>query len=907
MSKNFATNKLKMATIALVLMLTMVATLTALPVVNAHTPPWTVKTYAYLSVAPSPVGLGQTAFINMFVNLAPPTAGGTYLGVVIGDRWANFTITVTAPDHHQTVLGPFTSDATGGTYTTFVPDQLGNYSLVFNFPGMTLTGGPAVTRSRAASPEFIGDYFQPSSATTTVLVQQEKIVQYPSEPLPTGYWTRPINAMNDEWARLGGNWLGLAATTFHSTGNYNASGNFAPYTTAPNSPHIIWTRPMKFGGQLGGEPWVPGDQTSHFVSTSQYQPFYGPIILAGRLYYQERPGGASTPTGWNCIDIKTGQLIWHKNTTNPLVCGQILDYESINQYGAYAYLWAMDPTPAGVGASNRLYTYGMYDAWTGEWILDIINAPAPGTQTWPFSALMLDSRTCKGSLLGYYVNSTGTRRLCLWNSTWAIDKALVRADGTIGDPHVQWWNPGGIASNSQIPPMKYPQPGIPAAGYRTAINFTDGIVWTAPIPTNFTGTYANGRPISLSIQGSQSTPDVILMRYSSAGAPMQPGWFVDAAMSARDGRMLWGPINRTDVVEANTYTRTGPAGAGCYAYGDADTFTWTGFSLTTGEKLWGPITYPHNVWDRYGMNTQTAYGNLYVVGFGGYVNCIDYKTGAIKWTYFTGGSGYDTPYGVWPLWTFARVSIADGKIWVDEGHEYSPPTFRGAQGIMLDAYTGKQLWSVLGFYAEGPPAIADGVMVVDNAYDMQLYAFAPGRTATTITASPAVVTNGSSVLIRGTVTDQSPGQTCLGIPAAGTPAIGEAYMKPWMEYLYMQQPMPSNATGVPVQLQAVGSDGAITDIGTVRSDAFGNFEYKWTPTTTGTYKILATFAGSNSYYASYAETSAGVDPSPAPTYITTAAAAAPDNTPIFAGMTVAIVVVAILVVYTLYTVRKQKK
>jgi hypothetical protein len=706
--------------------------------------------------------------------------------------------------------------------------------------------------------------------------------------------------MNTLWSTIGGNWLGLSPSTFHSTGLYNASGNFAPYTTAPNSPHIVWTKPIKFGGQLGGE--FGGTQLTQFVVTAQYQPVYAPIILAGRLYYLERPGGAATPTGWNCVDLRTGELIWHKNTTNPLVSGQIVDYESINQYGAYAYLWAMDPTPAGVGASNALFTYGMYDAWTGEWILDIINAPRPGTQTWPFT-LMLDSRNLKGSILGYYVNSTGTRRLCLWNSSRAINKASVRSDGVTGDPNVQWWNPGGIASNSIIPPMQYPQSGIPAGGYKKYINFTDGIEWTAPIPTNFTGTYANGRTISLSIQGSQSTPDIILLRYSSAGAPMQPGWFVDAAMSARDGRLLWGPINRTDIVEAYTYTRSGPAGAGCYAYGDADTFTWTGFSLTTGEKLWGPKTFPHNIWDRYGTNTQTAYGNLYTIGFGGYVNCIDYKTGDLKWTYNTGGSGYDTPYGVWTLWTFARVSIADGKLYAGEGHEYSPPLFRGAQQICLDAFTGKLIYSILGFYAISPPAIADGYMVTQNAYDAQLYCFGKGQSATTVTASPAVVTNGSSVLIRGTVTDQSPGQTCLGIPARGTPAIADIYMKPWMEYLYMQQPMPQNATGVGVQLQAVGSDGSTIDIGTVTSDAFGNFEYKWTPTTTGTYKILATFVGSNSYYASYAETSAGVDPAPqaaAPA----AEAVAPDYTPMFAGIIVAVAVAIVIGLVNLFWKRK---
>jgi hypothetical protein len=388
------------------------------------------------------------------------------------------------------------------------------------------------------------------------------------------------------------------------------------------------------------------------------------------------------------------------------------------------------------------------------------------------------------------------------------------------------------------------------------------------------------------------------MRYDPQGTALMPqlGWIIEAGYSARDGRLLWGPINRT--LPAFNYLSLCQALNGVYAIYLRDTFEWRGYSITTGDLLWGPKVFPHNAWDKYGVAPTPAYGNIYAVGFGGYVNCIDAKTGDLKWTYFTGGSGYDTPYGVWTLWTFARQTVADGKLYAGMGHEYSPPLFRGAQEICLDAFSGKLLWSVLGFYAEGPPAIADGVMLVDNAYDMNLYAFSKGQTATTVTAPLTTVANGSSVFIQGTVTDQSPG-------AKDTPAIGDAYMKPWMEYLYMQQPMPQNATGVPVQLQAVGSDGSTIDIGTVTSDALGNFEYKWTPTITGTYKILATFTGSNSYYASYAETSAGVDPAPqAPA--PAEEAVAPDYTPMFAGIAAIGIVAIVIGIVNLYALRKRK-
>ena len=45
-----------------------------------------------------------------------------------------------------------------------------------------------------------------------------------------------------------------------------------------------------------------------------------------------------------------------------------------------------------------------------------------------------------------------------------------------------------------------------------------------------------------------------------------------------------------------------------------------------------------------------------------------------------------------------------------------------------------------------------------NGYDNQIYCFGQGQTATTVTAAPAI-NNAAKVLIKGTVTDQSPGQT----------------------------------------------------------------------------------------------------------------------------------------------------
>jgi hypothetical protein len=211
---------------------------------------------------------------------------------------------------------------------------------------------------------------------------------------------------------------------------------------------------------------------------------------------------------------------------------------------------------------------------------------------------------------------------------------------------------------------------------------------------------------------------------------------------------------------------------------------------------------------------------------------------------------------VWPLWIIGNheATVADGIIYVEGGHDYSPPLYKGAQIYAVNATSGQLIWSNLGFMTSGDLAISDGVMVGISSYDNQIYAYGMGRSATTVTAPATAIPLGTQVLIQGTVTDQSPGQTGLGIPAAGTPAIADQYQSLWSQYLWMQQPMPTNATGVPVTLTAVDPNHNTQNIGTVTSDITGKYAISWTPPVPGVYTITASFAGTNSYYSSKDET-----------------------------------------------------
>ena len=153
--------------------------------------------------------------------------------------------------------------------------------------------------------------------------------------------------------------------------------------------------------------------------------------------------------------------------------------------------------------------------------------------------------------------------------------------------------------------------------------------------------------------------------------------------------------------------------------------------------------------------------------------------------------------------------------------------------------------------------MADGTLCYYNYYDNQLYAIAKGPSKTTVTASPKVSVLGDKVLVEGNVIDISAGtkqnEQATRFPA-GVPAVSEASMSAWMEYVYMKQEKPTNATGVSVIVSVVDPNGNNYNVGTTTSDASGAFKLAFDPQVPGEYTIMASFAGSSSYYGSSAET-----------------------------------------------------
>jgi hypothetical protein len=821
---NFRRKKIATAT-TLLLVLSMAGATLLLPLSQAaQFPGTTIPNWAYLEVVPDKIGVGQSVLLVMWIDKPPPTANG-----IFGDRWINMTIYLTLPDGSTKTLGPFQSDDAGGYTTTYSPATTGDYSAYMYFPGETLTGSQGNAGYPNLNNANVNDtYGAATSNTVHFTVGEETISAIAENPLPTDYWQHPIQAFNHYWSSIAGNWLGISAVEFGNTGNYNFAGNYNPYTQAVMTGHVVWAQqlvPGSAGGQMGGE--FGGTGESNYYSGFQYQPKFCPIIMNGILYYQIMDNYNSLTQGFTAVNLRTGETLWTKNYNNffanasqdVLMCGQIYVYKTMNTYGGQTYLWATRAN----GSSTNL---DCFDAATGNFLFTVWGGGGGGA----FGRQNFQGTD--GSLLQLFVNSSrvgGVTRqsLTLWNSSKCV-------------------NP----TNSQF--FNFQQNG----NYQYDV----GIVWSILLP-NATST-GDAIPSWVFDDTGHSTWDpennIMILgagtgMYSAYG--WNPGWLMKIGIDMDDGTQVF-LKNQTDQVPFAASMMIPGASNGTYVEYTKETFSFSGYSTKTNDRVWGPIVAFTNPLAYYDQTSGVcAYGNLYSWSFGGEVVCLDLKDGHKVWNWSSGDTGLNTPYGTNPFWIIGNyeATVADGVFYVETGHDYGPPLFSGAKIYAMNATTGEQIWDILNFASGSSLPVTYGYMLSFNAYDNQVYCYGKGQTQTTVETS-TVYNAPNQLQISGTVTDQSPGQTCLGIPAAGTPAIDDAYQSRWMEYLYMQSPKPTNATGVPVTLSYIDSNNNTFTIGNTRTDINGQYSYVFTPNIDGPYTIIASFAGSNSYFSSTAQT-----------------------------------------------------
>ncbi|MGB9842031.1 MAG: hypothetical protein ACPLKZ_04810 [Candidatus Bathyarchaeales archaeon] len=834
--------------IALVLMLAMSIALIAVPSISAQA---SMNTFAVIGAMPNPVGVGQQVLI---------TTGLTRQTAWPQPGWYNVTVTVTRPDGSTEILGPVTTDTTGITGITYTPTQVGTYYLQTNFPEqkieVTAAGVPAGTIMKASKSEKYA-----------LIVQQEPRQYYPGFPLPSEYWTRPIDAQFREWAPIAGNWLNVISYM-----------RVEPYNQGPETAHILWQMEYAEGGLVGNIYGAPEmDQISYEHGDAYEGKWMNPVIMNGILffnrhnpYYAMAAFGSTLPVQTvAAVDIHTGELLWEKvlGDNERLSCGQIMYWRTMNMYGAFSYLWTT------VGAD-----YKAYDPFTGRWEYTIRNVPtASGTRIiGPM-----------GEILIYTVNlSAGW--MTLWNSTHTVWNTYMQyyladpAQAAMAEGNSARWRPHGIVFNASM-----------------------GIQWNVTIPRGLPG--AVKLVLDDRIIGSNTN--------WAGGAPQPtPVFWGISTKKGEAGRLLFNeswtlPVADIHVDIPGSLQGSGPSGFkdGVFIVTAKELFAHFGFSTSTGKQLWGPTKPPEgwlsaytNIYMAPWGQAVIAYGKLYTAGMHGTVNAYDIKTGAHLWSY-----DLTDPYteqlfsGNWPT---PIGFITDGKIYLFHmEHSANTPLPRGAPTACIDAETGKEIWRInglrLGTRWGGQPIIGDGIIVGFSSYDNRIVALGKGPSATTVTASPKSSVHGSKVLVEGTVMDISPGTKKSALAMRfpnGVPAVADESMSDWMLYVYKQFPCPANVKGVEVIIEVLDPNNNYYEVARTTTDGSGFYSATFEPPVPGKYTVIARFDGTKAYYGSHAETAFVVEEAPPPPPEPTPQPQAPVET-YFAISTIAIIIAIVIV------------
>ena len=707
-----------------------------------------------------------------------------------------YLVTFTKPDGTTDTIGPLSSylgDATA--WFEYTVDQVGTWKLKF---------------------DFLGGYFPAGNYTTPGSFQHGAIVSFPNsvyykpdsdgpydlvvqEELAASWPPAPLPT--DYWARPvsveNREWW-LILGNYPNAGIVGGGLNWPADTNTYMSNY--WYIPYVQGPKSAHIVWRRQDTLSGLIGGVLGQTsFTGgggspTIVYAGRAYQTLTKIVDGTSTSvWQCYDLRTGKVYWER-------------YPATQVPTMITYTERTTQTVPGEEASksgltvNLMYVGGgrliKYDAWTGNPTLNISIAPLT-TGTFYADPYFLTVQSLAGKY--YLINWT------------------VVGDISFGGPTNLRL---GVMNN-----VTWPFSSLGTVDYEAGI-----AVATETISTLGTGGIGAGFVVSYGqrIMGASLTTGQLLFNTTTDTSTGLGGFFSGSTAVADHGK---------------------------YAVRLNDGH-WHCWDLHSGKELWTSelSSWPWGTFGCYGV--QSYGGNIISNQYDGVV-AYNWTNGKISWWYKDEAPfPYETPYQDNYPWFTGTARIADGVLYTyNTEHSPSNPIMRGQKLHAINATTGEGIWNITGSMAPG--AVADGYLTAGNTYDGYMYVFGKGKSATTVSAPQTAITQGQSVVLTGTVLDQSPAQP-------GTPCVSKDSMATFMEYLHMQKPLPANVTvtGVPVSIDAVDPNGNSVHIATVTSDMSGTFGYMWKPDIPGKYVVTATFAGDDSYGSSWAETHVGVVEAP---------------------------------------------
>ncbi len=441
--------------VALILVLALSSTIAFLP---ANADPISVPnrpTGAYLSVNPSLIGLNQPLTVNIQIYPSPAgpniEAGSSWSGNIFnygnqtgydgtplaGMHFTNVTATFTRPDGTKDTFLPLDgsykgintvpgmTDEVGGIWFYYYPQQVGDWTVQFSFPGQRFTLLNWTV------------WYEPSVSQVVKFTVQKDAVQIglPPVSLPSGYWTKPISPNNREWATIGGDWLDNTIFSGLGSGDINLGssnniisfgGGFNPYTTAPNSSHVLWTK--NDGTTAAG---IAGGLLGSLSYSGTGAMVYG--VWAGRIYYTNTDPTAGSEIV--CADQYTGNTIWERPGIISTMYVASPSMTILTEYAGYpnAYIWSCLPD-----------AWTRYNAWTGAVDTTIAAAPGQTARPNPYTTNPLwdntytlayltqistwdptTYRAATAQLNGWNLSNSGN-----WNQRIMFNVSMIQPDGT---------------------------------------------------------------------------------------------------------------------------------------------------------------------------------------------------------------------------------------------------------------------------------------------------------------------------------------------------------------------------------------------------------------------------------------------------------------------------------------------
>jgi outer membrane protein assembly factor BamB len=633
-----------------------------------------------------------------------------------------------------------------------------------------------------------------------LVVQEDPIPYHPGHSLPSEYWTRPIDAQLREWYTIAGDWPSTPRN------------NFAPYNDdAPDAPHILWAKTINMGGVAGGST---GEHA--YSCGDAYEGQFGTrIILGGLLYYTVGGPRRTQPVVTYCVDLHTGEELWSKifMDNRTVSFGQNFYWDAFNMHSVFSYLWV-----------TRGNDWHAFDAYTGDWRFTMENVPSGTRIMGPNNEIMI-----------LRINTRANEM-----SLWSMDGWIRALPGSTAG---SWGNTVSMQTLD-------------------ADELDDCWLWTVPIPEGLSGgiTIAGygDKAVSMNVNQEEVRLWALSLEPGKEGTLLyDETWTAPAEWKEGQLQVRQGAESLID----NVGTLRVKEKRQMY-----------GFSFETGKYLWGPSTQQHYL-DNYrggfsGERDMIGYGKVFSGTMSGIFYCHDAQTGQLLWTY-----EMNDPYQeiLWSNnWPIEFGFLTDGKVYIwHTEHSVIDPKPRDAPWVCLDVEDGSVVFKADGLSRStiwgGDAIIGDSIIVTQNTYDQRLVAFGKGPSTTTVTAPDTSVPLGSGVMIKGTVMDVSPGTEDPGLKmrfANGVPAVSDADMGEWMTYVYQQFERPT-VSGVTVKIEAVDPNYNYQNYGTTTTDPYGNFALAIEPEVPGTYMIIATFEGSDSYYGSTATTYFMVEEAPA--------------------------------------------